>query len=129
MYTKEGFIMTNTNATNLRKNLFEYLNLAIDFNDVINVNTKKGNAVILSEQEYNGLLETLYLTSIPGMKERLMEGIRQNPFQNPPPYEKLSGSLKELYSRRINRQHRLVYKVLEEEKTIIIISMWTHYEY
>lgn len=67
--------MTNTNATNLRKNLFEYLNLAIDFNDVINVNTKKGNAVILSEQEYNGLLETLYLTSIPGMKERLMEGI------------------------------------------------------
>lgn len=61
--------------------------------------------------------------------EKLIDIIRQNPFQNPPPYEKLSGSLKELYSRRINRQHRLVYKVLEEEKTIIIISMWTHYEY
>ncbi|MBC3803343.1 type II toxin-antitoxin system Phd/YefM family antitoxin [Acetobacterium fimetarium] len=67
--------MTNTNATNLRKNLFEYLNSAIDFNDVINVNTKKGNAVIISEAEYNSLVETLYLTSIPGMKDRLDEGI------------------------------------------------------
>ncbi|MEG1990641.1 MAG: type II toxin-antitoxin system Phd/YefM family antitoxin [Christensenellaceae bacterium] len=71
--------MTNTNASNLRKNLFEYLNLAIDYNDVVNVNTKKGNAVILSEQEYNGLLETLYLTSIPSMKERLMEGVEAAP--------------------------------------------------
>ncbi len=67
--------MTNTNATNLRKNLFEYLNSAIEFNDIVTVNTKKGNAVILSEQEYNGLIETLYLTSIPGMKERLEEGV------------------------------------------------------
>lgn len=67
--------MTNTNATNLRKNLFDYLNLAIDFNDVINVNTKKGNVIIMSEQDYNGLLETLYLTSIPGMKEILLEGM------------------------------------------------------
>ena len=67
--------MTNTNATNLRKNLFEYLNSAIEFNDIINVNTKKGNAVILSEQEYNGLIETLYLCSIPGMKERLIDGV------------------------------------------------------
>lgn len=67
-------LMTNTNATNLRKNLFDFLNLAIDCNDVINVNTKKGNVVILSEEDYNGLIETLYLTSIPGMKERLIEG-------------------------------------------------------
>jgi len=67
--------MTNTNATNLRKNLFDYLNLAIDFNDIITVNTKKGNAVILSEHEYNGLIETIYLTSIPGMKERFVEGL------------------------------------------------------
>ena len=67
--------MTNTNATNLRKNLFDYLNLAIDFNDVIKVNTKKGNVVIMSEQDYNGLMETLYLTSIPGMKEILLEGM------------------------------------------------------
>jgi PHD/YefM family antitoxin component YafN of YafNO toxin-antitoxin module len=68
--------MTNTNATNLRKNLFDYLNLAIDTNDIINVNTKKGNVVIISEEEYNGLLETIYLTSIPGMKERLLEGTK-----------------------------------------------------
>ncbi len=67
--------MTNTNATNLRKNLFDYLNSAVEFNDVINVNTKKGNAVILSEQEYNGIIETLYLCSIPGMKERLSDGL------------------------------------------------------
>jgi len=68
--------MTNTNATNLRKNLFGYLNSAVEFNDIINVNTKKGNAVILSEQEYNGLIETLHLCSIPGMKERLSDGLK-----------------------------------------------------
>ena len=67
--------MTNTNATNLRKNLFDYLNSASEFNDIINVNTKKGNAVILSEQEYNGIMETLYLCSIPEMKERLSDGL------------------------------------------------------
>lgn len=67
--------MTNTNAKNLRKNLFDYLNSVIEFNDIINVNTKKGNAVILSEQEYNGLIEMLHLSSIPGMKERLLSGI------------------------------------------------------
>ena len=61
--------------------------------------------------------------------EKLIEIIKENPFQNPPPYEKLSGSLKDLYSRRINRQQRLVYRVLEEEKTIIIVSMWSHYEF
>ena len=63
--------MTNTNATNLRKNLFSYLESAIDYNDVINVNTKKGNAIIISEAEYNGLLETLYLLSDPTMKEKI----------------------------------------------------------
>ena len=63
--------MTNTHATNLRKNLFSYLESAIDYNDVINVNTKKGNAIIISEAEYNGLLETLYLLSDPTMKEKI----------------------------------------------------------
>lgn len=67
--------MLNTNATNLRKDLFNYLDLAIEFNDVINVNTKKGNVIMLSEQEYNGMMETLYLTSIPGLKEKLIEGM------------------------------------------------------
>ena len=63
--------MTNTNATNLRKNLFSYLESAIDYNDIINVNTKKGNVIIISEAEYNGLLETLYLLSDPNMKEKI----------------------------------------------------------
>lgn len=68
--------MTNINATNLRKNLFDYLNSAVEFNDVINVNTKNGNAVIISAEEYNGMIESLYLTSVPGMKERLQEGLQ-----------------------------------------------------
>ena len=58
----------------------------------------------------------------------LLEIIKDNPYQNPPPYEKLLGDLKGPYSRRINIQHRLVYEVLEEAKTVKIIRMWTHYE-
>ena len=60
--------MTNTNVTNFRQNAFEYFNLAVEYNDVITVNTKNGNAVVMSEEDYNGLMETLYLLSIPGMK-------------------------------------------------------------
>ena len=63
--------MTNINATNLRKNLFFYLESAIDYNEIINVNMKKGNAIIISEAEYNGLLETLYLLSDSTMKEKI----------------------------------------------------------
>ena len=61
-------------------------------------------------------------------KKRLIEVIKENPFQNPPPYEKLVGDLQGAYSRRINIQHRLVYQVLEKEKTVKIISIWSHYE-
>lgn len=60
--------------------------------------------------------------------QNLLELISNNPFQNPPPYERLVGNLKQCYSHRINAQHRLVYMVYEEEKTIKIISMWSHYE-
>jgi Txe/YoeB family toxin of toxin-antitoxin system len=60
--------------------------------------------------------------------ERLLEIIKENPFKNTPPYEKLVGDLSGAYSRRINIQHRLVYEVLVEIKTIKIIRMWTHYE-
>ena len=67
--------MTNTNATNFRKNIFEYLNQAVMYNDVININTKNGNAIVMSEEDYNALMETLYLTSVPGMKARLEEGL------------------------------------------------------
>ena len=60
--------------------------------------------------------------------EVLLDILRKNPFQNPPQYEKLLGDLKGAYSRRINIQHRLVYQVFPNVKTVKIIRMWTHYE-
>ena len=59
--------------------------------------------------------------------EKLLELLRQNPFQTPPPYEKLVGDLSGAYSRRINIQHRLVYQVLEDVRTVKVMGMWTHY--
>jgi toxin YoeB len=58
----------------------------------------------------------------------LLEILKSNPFQNPPPYEKLIGDLSGAYSRRINIQHRLVYQVIDEVKTVKVLRMWTHYE-
>lgn len=58
----------------------------------------------------------------------LLDVIQTNPFQNPPPYEKLIGDLEGAYSRRINIQHRLVYEVIASENTVKILRMWTHYE-
>lgn len=60
--------------------------------------------------------------------QRVLEIIAQNPFQKPPPYEKLVGDLAGVYSRRINIQQRLVYQVYDAEHTIKVIRMWTHYE-
>lgn len=60
--------------------------------------------------------------------ETLLHIIQNDPFKNPPAYEKLVGNLSGAYSRRINIQHRLIYQVLEQEKTVKIIRMWTHYE-
>ncbi len=60
--------------------------------------------------------------------QALLDLIQANPFQNPPPYEKLVGDLEGAYSRRINIQHRLVYEVIEPENTVKILRMWTHYE-
>lgn len=60
--------------------------------------------------------------------EALLEILRKNPYQTPPPYEKLIGDLKGALSRRINIQHRLVYQILEDEKAVKVIRMWTHYE-
>lgn len=59
----------------------------------------------------------------------LIEILRVNPYQTPPPYEKLQGDLRGACSRRINLQHRLVYEVLEEQQTVKIISLWTHYDF
>ena len=60
--------------------------------------------------------------------ETLLEILQKNPYQTPPPYEKLIGDLKGAYSRRINIQHRLIYQILDDEKTVKVIRMWTHYE-
>ena len=60
--------------------------------------------------------------------ESLIELLKVDPFQNPPPFEKLVGDLSGAYSRRISIQHRLVYQILEQERTKKIIRMWTHYE-
>lgn len=60
--------------------------------------------------------------------ENLLSILKKNPYQKPPPYEKLVGDLSGALSRRINIQHRLVYQVIEEEKAVKIIRMWTHYE-
>jgi len=66
-----------------------------------------------------------------GLKEKaktLLSIIVDNPFQNPPPYEKLVGDLAGAYSRRINIQHRLVYQVLEAEHVVKVLRLWSHYE-
>ena len=60
--------------------------------------------------------------------QELLQIIEQDPYQKPPPYEKLIGDLAGAYSRRINIQHRLVYQVLEEDKAVKILRLWTHYE-
>ena len=66
-----------------------------------------------------------------GLKEKAMELLRvieKDPFQSPPPFEKLVGDLSGTYSRRINIQHRLVYQVLESERVIKVLRLWAHYE-
>ncbi len=60
--------------------------------------------------------------------ERLLELLRENPYESPPPYEKLIGDLSGAYSRRINIQHRLVYQVYDAERIVKVLRMWTHYE-
>jgi len=60
--------------------------------------------------------------------ETLLDILRENPYQTPPPFEKLLGDLSEAYSRRINIQHRLVYQILDDEKVVKVILMWTHFE-
>ena len=69
--------------------------------------------------------------SASGLRDKaqsLLDILESDPFQHPPPYEKLVGDLDGAYSRRINIQHRLVYEVFKKEKTVRILRMWTHYE-
>ena len=63
--------MTNTNISHFRRNLFSYVQQAVTYGEVVNISTKNGNAVMLAEDDYNAMLETLNLVSIPGMTERL----------------------------------------------------------
>lgn len=86
---------------------------------------------------YNIVYTKKAINDIPKLKsvkldkkaKALIEIIKENPYKAPPTYEKLMGDLTGAYSRRINIKHRLVYEVLEEEKTVKIISLWTHYEF
>ena len=67
--------MTTTNITNFRKNAFNYVEQTIRYNEPLHISTKEGNAVLLSEEDYSGIMETLYLVSMPGMREKIMEGM------------------------------------------------------
>lgn len=68
--------MTNTNITQARTNLFKLADQVIKFNEIVNITTKEGNVVMMSEEDYRGLMETLYLYNIPGMRESLLEGMK-----------------------------------------------------
>lgn len=73
-------------------------------------------------------LDKLKKSNLSQNASEIVQILKNNPWQNPPPYEKLVGNLTGKYSRRINIKHRLVYKVLEEERTVVILSMWSHYD-
>ncbi len=68
-------MMITVNATNFRKDIFSFLSQAIRYNETVNISTKEGNAVVLSEEEYNGLIESLYLSSCPETKQQILEGL------------------------------------------------------
>lgn len=72
--------------------------------------------------------QKLAASGLKGKAQELLVIIQANPFQNPPPYEKLVGDLSGAYSRRINIQHRLVYEILQQEKIVKVLRMWSHYE-
>lgn len=86
-----------------------------------------GYIIVLTKQAQKDA-QKLEACSLDKKAKELLKLIKENPYQNPPPYEKLVGDLKGFYSRRINIQHRIVYEVYDKEKTIKILRMWTHYE-
>lgn len=83
--------------------------------------------VILSKQAAKDA-KKLSAAGLADKAKRLLAILQRNPWQNPPPYEKLKGDLSRFCSRRINIQHRLVYEVLEDQKAVHVLRMWTHYE-
>jgi len=72
--------------------------------------------------------EKLSSSGLKGKAQKVLDIVKVNPYQIPPPYEKLMGDLSGAYSRRVNIQHRVVYQIYEEDNVIKIIRLWTHYE-
>lgn len=76
---QEDKTMSTTNATALRRSLFDTLENVVEYNESVTVTTKKGNAVILSEEDYNAMMESLYLSSQPGLVSKIKEGDKEDP--------------------------------------------------
>ncbi len=87
----------------------------------------KGWRIIYTKQAQRDARK-IAAAGLKGKTEKLLRLLSENPYQTPPPYEKLVGDLSGAYSRRINIQHRFVYQVLQEIRTAKVIRMWTHYE-
>jgi Txe/YoeB family toxin of toxin-antitoxin system len=83
--------------------------------------------IVFTKQAQNDA-KKLTAAGLRSKAERLLDILRENPYQTPPPFEKLVGDLAGAHSRRINIQHRLVYEILNKEKVVKVIRMWTHYK-
>jgi len=86
-----------------------------------------GYIIVLTKQAQKDA-KKLESCSLDKKAKEILKIMKENPYQNPPPYEKLIGDLKGFYSRRINIKHRIIYEVYENENTIKILRMWTHYQ-
>ena len=82
--------------------------------------------IVLSQQAVKDA-KKLLAAGLKDNAQKLLDILAQNPYQSPPPYEKLKGNLAGFYSRRITIQHRLTYQVFDREKVVKILRMWTHY--
>ncbi|RZL38895.1 MAG: Txe/YoeB family addiction module toxin [Rubrivivax sp.] len=110
--------MTTLTASEARTNLYRLIDETAESHQPITISGKRNDAVLVSAEDWNAIQETQDLLAV----------LQADPFQNPPPFEKLVGDLPDPYSRRINIQHRLVYQVLIDENTVKVLPMWTHYE-
>ncbi len=89
---------------------------------------KNGNYIIKFSKQAENDKKKLKNSGLDKSCKTILNLMKEDPFCYPPSYEKLCGELNGLYSRRINRQHRIVYEIVEDKKEIHIIRMWTHYE-
>ena len=80
--------MTNVNITNFRKNVYSLIEQTIKYNEPINISTKDGNAILISEDDYRNLLETLYIESVPGLKDDIINGMKE-PYEECIPEEEV----------------------------------------